>query len=85
MTMAMNFRNKRGWEGAPLLWQLVRRNRAWMGLIFILTFAALPLQYMLAIFTEQMAFFDNVVYGADAPSIPYAAPNFTPARIFTEL
>ena len=56
MTTVMNFRNKRGWEGAPLLWQLVRRNRAWMGLIFILTFAALPLQYMLAIFTEQMAF-----------------------------
>lgn len=85
MTTATSFRNKRGWEGAPLLWRLVWRNRAWMGLIFVLTFAALPLQYMLAIFTEQMAFFDNVVYGADPPSMPYWAPNYTQARIYTKL
>ena len=75
MTTVMNFRNKRGWEGAPLLRQLARRNLPWMGLFFALTFLALPLQYMLAIF----------VYPVWGEYTALAALNVTPARIFTEL
>ena len=82
MTTAMNFRNKRGWEGAPLLWQLVRRNRAWMGLFFLLTFWALPGHYMLELFVGRSSIFVYPVWGEYTA---LAALNVTPARIFTEL
>ncbi len=85
MTMAINFRNKRGWEGAPLLRQLTRRNRPWMGLFFALTFLALPLQYMLAIFYWPVELYDSTVYSGNPPSMPAWAPNYTPSRIFTKL
>lgn len=75
MTTVMNFRNKRGWEGASLLRQLVRRNLPWMGLFFLLTFWALPGHYMLVIF----------VYPVWGEYTALAALNVTPARIFTEL
>ncbi|MCI9508634.1 MAG: ABC transporter permease [Angelakisella sp.] len=85
MTTVMNFRNKRGWEGAPLLRQLARRNLPWMGLFFALTFLALPLQYMLAIFYWPVELYDSTVYSGNPPSMPAWAPNYTPSRIFTKL
>ena len=83
MTTATSLRNKRRWEGAPLLWRLVWRNRAWMGLFFLLTFWVLPGHYMLQLFVGRSSMIEYPVPGLEYT--PFIALNVAPARIFTGL